>query len=236
MDEDEAARRELRAARFGSLAPSARGAAFGGAEVDPKDFEAMAAAAAAAREAEVARFAGDEPSLKPLGEAIADARRSKAEEAEAEATRRKRAERFGRVLPEDLESATAAAEALLRLPGEAAGSRQLDVIRAKWTEGEVNEGKAMLGGGDPRPEAVHVCANGYIQAGDRDVLRLFRGYDARFVGERRAVLLKMLSCKVVVWVLLVALRRALLIDTHVQGVCFAVDAALGAARCLELFF
>lgn len=166
------------------MAPSARGAAIRGVDVDPRDHAAMSAAASAAREADATRFAGDEPSLKPLTEAIKEAQAEKAEAERTEAARRKRAERFGRVLPEDLSAATAAAEALLRLPGEAAGSKQLDAVRAKWSEEAINEGKALVGSGEPRAEAVHVCANGYIRAGDRDVLRLFRGHEPRFVGER----------------------------------------------------
>jgi len=151
--------------------------------VDVSDAAAMAEAVRAAGELDAARFSADTAGLMPLAEAVAARAGEAAGDFRSEAARRSRAERFGNVLPEDGEGAKAAAEALLRLPGEAAGSRDLEEVRGRWTEDEVMEGKALLGGGGPRPEAVHVVANGYIRAGDRDVFRLFQGFRPSFVGE-----------------------------------------------------
>ncbi len=182
--EEEAERRAKRAAVFGAAAPSARAATLTGQPVDPRDPASMRRAAEAVREAEAKRLGGSAMATVSAVEFAAKAAEEAAQDPRREEERRRRAARFNTALPEDKEKAEAAAEALLRLPGEAAGSRDLEAVRARWTEEQVMEGAAMLGGGGDRPEAVHVVANGYIRAGDRDVFKLFDGYRPSFVGER----------------------------------------------------
>ncbi|KAA0150118.1 hypothetical protein FNF29_05558 [Cafeteria roenbergensis] len=179
--EEEAERRAKRAAVFGAAAPSARAATLTGQPVDPRDPASMRRAAEAVREAEAKRLGGSAMATVSAVEFAAKAAEEAAQDPRREEERRRRAARFNTALPEDKEKAEAAAEALLRLPGEAAGSRDLEAVRARWTEEQVMEGAAMLGGGGDRPEAVHVVANGYIRAGDRDVFKLFDGYRPSFV-------------------------------------------------------
>lgn len=180
---EEAERRAKRAAVYGASAPSARAATLTGRPVDPRDPASMRRAAEAVREAETQRLSGSAMATVSAVEFAAQAAEAAAQDPRREEERRRRAARFNTALPEDKEKAEAAAEALLRLPGEAAGSRDLEAVRARWTDDQVMEGAAMLGGGGSRPEAVHVVANGYIRAGDRDVFKLFDGYRPSFVGE-----------------------------------------------------
>jgi hypothetical protein len=171
--QEEADKRQQRAERFGKIAPSARASALTGTEVNPRSFEGMAETVAQVRAYDDKRFTDD--SFLVSG-ALDE------EDPFSQGARRARAERFGQVPAEDQEAAEAAAEALLRLPGEAAGSKDIEVIRARWTEEQVQAGEALLGSGEERAEALHLCANGYIRAGDADILGFFDGYGAVFVG------------------------------------------------------
>jgi hypothetical protein len=157
--DEEQKKRAARAARFGEVAPSALLAAASTSSSSPASAEESLAV------------------LTRLREAGADL-----ETVEKRAERLRRAERFGTGdLPEDVAKARAAAVALLRRPGDAAGRGAKEREAFATADASVASGEAMLGGGGPRPTALFVTAGSYLSATREDVLDYFRDYAPSWV-------------------------------------------------------